>query len=60
MDIEKLTDTQYEILGELANALSALGASGGLLSIVGSWGDTLPEAEILEMLRDWNQNAATN
>lgn len=60
MVIVKLTDTQYEILGELIKAMSALGASGGLLAIVGSWGDTLPEIEILEMLKDWNRQAETS
>lgn len=55
MEIEKLTSIQYEILGELAIAMSALGASGGLLAIVGSWGDTLPEVEILQMIKDWNK-----
>ena len=60
MNIEKLTDIQYEIIGELATAMNALGASGGLLAIVGSWGDTLPEIEILAMIKDWNQLAAIN
>lgn len=60
MEIRKLTDTQYAILGELMKAMSTLGASGGLLAIVGSWGDTLPEVEILAMLKDWNQQAATS
>jgi len=60
MNIGKLTDTQYEIIGELATAMSALGASSGLLAIVSSWGDTLPEIEILAMIKDWNQRAAIN
>jgi len=60
MNIKKLADTQYEIIGELATAMSAHGASGGLLAIVGSWGDTLPEIEILAMIKDWNQHATIN
>jgi hypothetical protein len=59
MEIGKLTNTQYEILGELMNAMSAIGAGSGLLSIVGSWGDTLPESEILAMLKDWNKLATS-
>jgi hypothetical protein len=57
MNMKKLADTQYEIIRKLATAMSALGASGGLLAIVGSWGDTLPEIEILAMIKDWNQHA---
>lgn len=60
MNIEKLTDIQYEIIGELATAMHAHGASGGLLAIVGSWGDTLPEIKILAKIKDWNQLAAIN
>lgn len=53
--IETLTSTQYAIINELATALVDLGATSGLIAIVMSWGDTLPENEILDMLKDWNK-----
>jgi hypothetical protein len=42
------------IADELSAALERLGAEEELLSIVSSWGDTLDEAEILELLRHYN------
>ena len=35
-------------------ALRDLGADIDLISIVDSWQDTLPDAQILELLRNWN------
>lgn len=54
MKIEKLNPTQYKIIHELTRAVEQLGGGVGLLAALGSWGDTLPEAEILEMLQDYN------
>jgi hypothetical protein len=34
--------------------MERLGADPYLLAMVGSWGDTLNDAEVLNMLRDWN------
>lgn len=53
--VETLTPVQYAIIRELATALCDLGATSGLMGIVMSWGDTLPESEILEQLKEWNQ-----
>lgn len=53
--VETLTPVQYAIIRELATALCDLGAASGLMAIVMSWGDTLPESEILEQLKEWNQ-----
>jgi hypothetical protein len=53
--IEKLSETQYAIIGELTDAVGKLGACVGLLAALGSWGDTLPESKILEMLQDLNK-----
>ena len=46
----KLTPLQIEIGGEVIFALTELGADIDLLAILGSWGDTLEEEEILELL----------
>lgn len=43
------------IASELYKALERLGADPELLSIVGSWNDTLSDPEILELLKAWNQ-----
>lgn len=58
MNIEQLKPVQYEIVKEIANSLSALGAPGGLLAAISSWGDTLPEQDILSMLQEWNAKYA--
>lgn len=47
-------DLQGEIKGELRAAFEQLGAHPHLLAIVGSWGDTLTDAAVLEALKDWN------
>jgi hypothetical protein len=49
-----MTETERAIRHELYLALERLDASPELLAIVGSWGDTLPDDEILAMLRDHN------
>jgi hypothetical protein len=38
----------------LYEEMERLGADPYLLAIVGSWGDTLDDAAVLDMLRDWN------
>lgn len=47
-------DLQSDIKNEISKALANLGADPHLLAIVGSWGDTLRDREVLELLRDWN------
>lgn len=44
-----------EIRVELYRALEKLGAHPHLLGIIGSWGDGLSDAEVLEMLKAWNE-----
>jgi hypothetical protein len=39
---------------EAQRALPGLAADGDLRSIVDSWGDTLPDEQILHLLRNWN------
>lgn len=52
-----LPEVQIEIIGEISETLGMLGATGGLMACIGSWGDTLPQDEVLEMWRDWNRLA---
>lgn len=49
--LNTLTPIQHEIVGEISRILEEFGATSGLLSVIGSWGDTLPEDEILLMLK---------
>lgn len=60
MTIEKLSETHYKINKELCHAISRLGGGPGLLCILGSWGDTLPEPEILIMIEDYNKLSEKN
>jgi len=46
-----------QIVGELYRALVLLGASSDLLGTIGSWGDSLPEADVLANLKGWNREA---
>jgi hypothetical protein len=47
-------DVKGQIIGELYVALERLGADEDLLAIVGSWGDTLDDEEVLLLLREHN------
>jgi hypothetical protein len=38
--------------------MELLGADPELLATLGSWQDTLDEAEILKKLKEWNRNQA--
>lgn len=43
-----------EIVQELYRSFVLLGADFGILGTIGSWGDSLPEAEVLASLKAWN------
>jgi hypothetical protein len=47
-------ETKAQIVGEIYIALQRLDADEELLSIIGSWRDTLGDATVLELLRDYN------
>ncbi len=47
------------IVGEIYRSLVLLGAEMDLLSLIGSWGDSLSDADVLPMLRHWNEATAT-
>lgn len=44
-----------EVVGELYRALVLLGADNDLLGTVGSWGNSLPDEDILANLKGWNE-----
>jgi hypothetical protein len=48
-----------EIKAELRKAMELLGADRELLATLGSWQDTLDDAEILEKLKEWNASKAS-
>jgi hypothetical protein len=50
---------KQKIAKELYQAINTLGGSGQLLSIVGSYGDTLEDDDVLAMLRQWNDQHRT-
>jgi hypothetical protein len=47
------------IADEICTALERLDADAELLAIVGSWRDTLPDADVLRMLREYNAGRPT-
>ena len=47
----------YSIITEIYNACAALGADSWLLGAIGSWGDSLPDAAVLDRLQAWNAAA---
>jgi hypothetical protein len=46
--------TDIKIVGELYEALKGLHAPPLLLGIIGSWGDTLSDEDVLAALKSWN------
>ena len=54
-EIEDAVETRYLIGREVYHALCELGAPILLLAIVGSYGDTLSDVEVLDLLRDYNE-----
>ena len=53
------SELKREIVNELYRTLVILGADNGLLGTVGSWGDSLPEENVLSGLKAWNQAMLT-
>ena len=60
MEIKKLSDTQVAIIAEISRAFDRLGAERGIFVALHSWGDTMPDFDILEMLRKQNQMMTTS
>lgn len=49
---------ELKIRLEIFRAFKRLGADRELLSIIGSWGDTLEDKEALRLLKEWNMDQA--
>ena len=50
-----LTEIEKKIRKEVYKALDGIGATSHLLSIMGSWGDTLEDEEVLEEIVAYNR-----
>ena len=59
MIIEKLSETQIAIIDEISRAFDRLGAERGIFVALHSWGDTMPDLEVLQMLKEQNQQRLT-
>ena len=56
MGIEKLSDTQVAIIAEISRAFDRLGAERGIFAALHSWGDTMSDLEVLQMLKEQNNS----
>ena len=54
--MQSFNDTNKAIRAELDRALDTLGADPKLLAIVGSWGTTVGDEEVLAAIKAWNKN----
>ena len=52
--ITKFNNVQNDIITEITQAIINLGGTSGLVANIQSWGDTLPDADVLANLKDWN------
>ncbi len=48
-------DLNPQIVSEVYRALVLMGANSDLLGTIGSWGDSLPDADVLANLKAWNE-----
>lgn len=54
LDFTKFTPIQIEIIQELSRTFDRLGAERGVFAALHSWGDTMPDSEVLQMLKELN------
>lgn len=50
----EMTTCQKAIIGEIYEVVDRLGGEPELLALIGSWGDTLRDEDVLAGLKDWN------
>jgi len=50
-----MTEDQYKIIGQINMALHNLGADMELLCLVGSFGQSQEDSDVLEMLEQYNE-----
>jgi hypothetical protein len=58
LDVQTMCEREVllrHIICELCRAIERFEVPPDLLSIIGSWGDTLDDSEILELLKGWNE-----
>ena len=60
MIIEKLSETQVAIIAEISRAFDRLGADRGIFAALHSWGDTMSDLEVLQMLKEQNDIMLAN
>jgi hypothetical protein len=58
LELTNDNDPKAAIAQEIYNALEKLGAGPELLGIVGSYGDTLEDTDVLDMLKRFNQTGS--
>ena len=51
-----MNETQYKIIGQINLAIESLGGSVELLCLVGSFGGSQTDDDVLEMLEQYNAN----
>lgn len=51
----KFTKTDYQIRNELYRSFALLGQKSDLLSVIGSWKDTLSDDDIFKILKEHNK-----
>jgi hypothetical protein len=49
-----MKNMEMQIRVEIYKAFEKLGADKRLLATIGSWGDTLDDAAVLDLLKTWN------
>lgn len=52
--MERTNVVTRDIVAEIYRALVLLGAENDLLGTIGSWGESLPDEDVLANLRAWN------
>lgn len=50
-----MNELQCKIIQEIYKAVEGLGGNMYLLAAIGSWGDTLDDEDVLELLEDYNK-----
>ena len=55
MEKEKFSKIHHEIISEIGNVLSSLGANSGIMANIMSWGDTQDSTETLQNLKDYRE-----
>lgn len=52
--MSKFNPIQLQVIAEISRTLDRFGAERGVFAALHSWGDTLPDVEITQMLKELN------